>query len=233
MTPLRRFAALLASLAAPGFILGVLLFGLAAPAQAANIVVTTCNAANLRAAINSATAAAGGLVTFACPGGAHTFTITQTQSISRDVTIDGGGVITISGGDSDRIFNVPDSEKATLLNLTLERGSAAEGGALAVTGFAVISHVTFLNNAAALSGGGAVVIFSQGRADISQSDFLSNTAPEGGAIASAGHLNVDHSDFTGNSAPTGGAIREAAGVASVSGSTFTGNLSQFGGAINA
>ena len=225
----RRLAAIVASLGASGFVLGVLLVGLAAPAQAANIVVNPCTVANLRAAIISATASTGGLVTFACPGGAHTFTVTGTQSLSRAVTIDGGGVITISGGDTDRIFSVPDSEKATLLNLTLAHGSAAQGGALSVAGLAVITNVTFISNAATI--GGALAVFTQGRADISLSHFISNTATKGGAIASTGHLTIDQSDFTGNSAPNGGAISQG-GVASVSGSTFTGNLGQFGGAIN-
>src|SRR5260221_1215990 len=175
---LRRLAAIVASLAAPSFVLGVLLFGLAAPAQAANVVVTTCNAANLRAAIISATATTGGLVTFACPGGAHTFTITQTQNISRAVTIDGGGVITISGGATDRIFNVPAPEKATLLNLTLFKGSASQGGALTVSDLAVITNVTFISNTAAHAGG-AIAVTALGTAEIYCSHFFSNS----------GHIN--------------------------------------------
>lgn len=39
----------------------------------------------------------GGTVIFNC-GGAATITVTTTETISADTTVDGGGVITISGG---------------------------------------------------------------------------------------------------------------------------------------
>jgi predicted outer membrane repeat protein len=205
-TPRRRFIALASSIAAPLLVLAFLLFGLPAPAQAANVVVNNCTTANLRAAIDTATVVNGGLVTFNCPGGAHTFTFTQTQVLSHDVTIGGGGVITVSGGDTDRIFSVPSAQKATLLNLTLAHGQSSQGGALSVTGLVVINNVTFLHNAS--SGfGGAIAVLNLGTANISGSHFFSNTAAaNGGAIYSNGELAVDGSFFTQNTAPIGGAI---------------------------
>ena len=231
-SPLRRLVALAASLAAPCLVLAGLLLGLPATAQAANIVVSTCTAANLHAAILSATVTNGGLVTFACPGGAHTFTLTQTQTISRAITIDGGGVITISGGNSVRLFNVPAPEKATLLNLTLARGSASSGGALSVSGLAVITNVTFISNVAT-SAGGAILINGSGTADIYTSHFYSNTASVGGAIDSQGGLGLAGSYFFRNFAVDGGALDLFGGVAVVADSQFVSNTSEFGGAIDA
>ena len=46
-----------------------------------------------------------GTVTFNC-GGAATITVTSTKTISADTTIDGGSLITISGGHSVGVFSV-------------------------------------------------------------------------------------------------------------------------------
>ena len=135
----RRFVALAASITAPLLVLAVLLFGLPAPAQAANVVVYNCTPTGLRAGILAA--GSNGVVTFDCTIGGPTITLTQTQEISQGVTIDGGGVITISGGDTTRIFSVPAVQKATLLNLSLAHGHASDGGAVNVVGVLVASHV--------------------------------------------------------------------------------------------
>ena len=48
---------------------------------------------------------------------------TLTKTIAADTTIDGGGLITISGGNSVRVFSVVDSGvKFTVENLTIANG---------------------------------------------------------------------------------------------------------------
>jgi len=72
-----------------------------------------------------------GTVTFSC-GGAATIAVTNTKTISADTTIDGGSLITISGGNSVTAFNVEGLKTAvtfTVQNLTIANGnSAGEGG---------------------------------------------------------------------------------------------------------
>ncbi|MEP7355796.1 MAG: choice-of-anchor Q domain-containing protein [Anaerolineales bacterium] len=230
MTPLpRRLIAILAGTAAPLLLLALLLLAMPAPAQAASVVVHDCTPAGLRAELNAA--ADSSLVTFDCTSGSPTFNFTQTQTISRDVTIDGGGVITFSGGFAVRILSVPFAEKATLLNLSLEHARSGIGSAVSVAGRLVVTDVTFLNNFSAL-GGAAVGVLALGTAEIHHSHFYTNTASlEGGAIYTAGDLAVYQSDFFGNSSDAGGALAQVGGTAVVAGSAFISNSAQYGGAI--
>jgi hypothetical protein len=74
----------------------------------------SCTNAALDAALQG-----GGLVTFNCGGPATIDITTDTadgERITADTIIDGGGVITISGGDVRRVFSVYDAD-FTLRNL--------------------------------------------------------------------------------------------------------------------
>jgi photosystem II stability/assembly factor-like uncharacterized protein len=66
-----------------------------------------------------------GTVTFNCGPDPATITVTSRKTISTDTTIDGGGLITISGGGTVGVFAVHDSGvKFTVQNLTIARGVA-------------------------------------------------------------------------------------------------------------
>ena len=70
-------------------------------------MVGTGTAASCTDAALNAALAGGGLVTFDC-GGPATIDIstgTGTKTIAADTTIDGGGLITISGGNTVRVFS--------------------------------------------------------------------------------------------------------------------------------
>ena len=69
-------------------------------------------------------------MTFNC-GGAATITVTSTKTISADTTIDGGSLITISGGNSVGVFSVNTGVKFTVQNLTIANGSSAAASAAA------------------------------------------------------------------------------------------------------
>jgi hypothetical protein len=93
-----------------------------APSAQAEGVVSTCDEASLRTALNS-----GGLVTFACSG-MITLTLTSggTITVSSDTTIDGSGQnVTISGGNHTGVFSVPLGVKLNLKRLTIAGGSGA------------------------------------------------------------------------------------------------------------
>ena len=166
-------------------------------ARAAGVVGTGTAASCTDAALN-AVLAGGGLVTFNC-GGPATINIstgTGTKTISADTTVDGGGLITISGGDSVRVFSVPVSVQFTVHNLRIAAGHSENGGGI-------------LNN-----GGGALTV--------TNSTFTSNSAGAGGAILGLrGSVIVTNSTFTDNSADTGGGI--VSSTLTVTSSTFTGN----------
>src|SRR5262245_4142175 len=65
-----------------------------------------------------------GAVTFDC-GDTATIVVTSTKTISADTTIDGGGMTTISGGRTVRVFWVNSGVTLTVQELTVANGLAA------------------------------------------------------------------------------------------------------------
>ncbi len=187
----------------------------------------------------------GGAVNFNCGGAPVTIVVTGTKTIASNTQIDGGGLITISGGNTKQIFSVQSGATLTLTGITLANGNsgALQGGAIsiAIGGTATITTSTFLNNTSSFDSvaagipGGAGAIYNAGALNISGSTFSGNTATgpggDGGAILSNGSVTISNSTFYGNSAVTdgtggtGGAIRidGGAGSNSITNVTFSNN----------
>jgi len=233
----RRLTGLAVSLALPLAALAIVLFGLPAPARAANIVVHNCSPTGLRAAVLAAND--GDLITFLCTIGNPTIVLTQTQVLSHDVTLDGGNAITITGGGTDRILSITAGHTATVTHLALSHGFAPEGSAINVFGAVVVDDVTFFDNLASsinVITGGAVSLHNAS-AIVNNSRFISNSAQSGahfswgGAIGGTGALTVSHSLFTANTADIGGAIFLNAQSGWIADSTFITNGAVIGGAL--
>src|SRR5207253_6805127 len=120
--------------------------------------------------------------------GAATITVTSTKIISMDTTIDGGSVITVSGGNAVGIFVVTNGIMFTVQNLTIANGSAS----------GPISD-------------GSAIFNDRGTVTVTNSTFSGNFAREGGAIfTNSGTVTVTNSTFSGNTASDmGGAIDSA------------------------
>src|SRR2546426_732393 len=91
-------------------VLALLVFAMfgATSSAFACVVGAGTSASCTEAALNACLPGGGsfdGTVTFAC-GGAATITVTSTKIISADTTIDGGSVVTISGGGTVMVFIV-------------------------------------------------------------------------------------------------------------------------------
>ena len=130
------------------------------------------------------------------------------------ITINGGGKIQLSGGNSNRLFVVDYGAIATLKNMTLEDGYVSGG--------------TFGN-------GGALYIYGHGNVQLIRCDFESNfTTGDGAAISNDGTLKASYCSFSNNQADIdGGAIfNDSAGTLTVSGSRFLDNSATLGGAID-
>jgi predicted outer membrane repeat protein len=202
--------------------------GWVTPARADIDHVTNCtdgDAGSLRAVVNAA--ANGDTVVFDvdCTGVGQITVSTEILVTDKAVTIDGTGhQITISGGDTTRIFNGGHGGTLTLNHLTLTHGAAGDGGAIAVTGSVTLIDTTVSDSSASNTGGGAVGIFG-GTLVVQRSTFIGNTAPKlGGAIWSNGSpATIETSTFTQNQSGEGGAIGINAGLLTVSRSTFVGN----------
>jgi hypothetical protein len=235
-------------------VLGVAVFvtNTASTAWGAGVVGTgtaaSCTDADLNAAL-----AGGGLVTFNCGPDPVTIDIskgTGTKTISADTTIDGGGLITISGGNAVRVFSINCGTisdcgvNVTVENLTIANGhcpGAPGGGGIYNTGRSlIVTNSTFTGNSCPV--GGAIANFNgSGSLTVTNSTFADNVGIVGidsigaGIYNDAGVVTVANSTFTGNGSSVapgqGGGIYNDTGSLTVSNSTFTGNSASMGGGI--
>ena len=228
--PMTRFVALSALLVATLAI---------APSAIACVVGTgtsgTCTEPGLNNCLPGG-ASFDGTVSFNC-GGAATIAVSSTKVIGRDVTIDGGGLITISGRNGFGVFAVPLLTRFTVENLTIANGYSQKGAAIDSMGTLTVTDSVFSGNNA-FGGGGAILVEMGSTASVTNSTFSTNASTdasraEGGAIYNFGSLIVTNCTFSGNSASIGGgAILNAySGNATVANSSFSNNRSGMGGAI--
>jgi hypothetical protein len=119
-------------------------------------VVQACDEASLRAAI-----AQGGTVSFGCSG---TITLTQAITIHTNVAIVGfGALVTLSGENKTRLFNVSPGVELRIHSLELIRGIATNGGAIFNDGGSlVLESVTFTGHNATPMVPGSSLIFGRG-----------------------------------------------------------------------
>jgi hypothetical protein len=234
---LRRAVALSLSISLPMLGLAVLLLGVATPARASNIVVNDCSATGLRAKVLAAND--GDVITFNCTLGSPLIVLTHTQVLSHSITLDGGSAITLTGGGTSRILTITAGHTATLANLALTHGRAAQGSAINVLGSVVVDNVTFFDNVGSSANpitGGAISLHNA-RATVSNSRFISNSAQSagdiswGGAIGGTGALSVSHTLFFANHADIAGAIFLNGSAGWIGDSTFITNSAIIGGAI--
>ena len=155
--------------------------------------------------------------------------------ITNNLTINGRGAVTISGGGVTRVFAFGTGSTGVLSGLTLCNANAGDGGAISNAGTLVVSDCVLTNNYASRGGG----VFSSGPLTLINSLIVSNHASGGpgagggGAYCTNG-LTVAGSSFIGNVATAGsdgGAVR-CSGLLTVTGSAFSGNSADgSGGAV--
>lgn len=199
------------------------LFLAAKPAQGAGVVGSGTPSSCTEAALETALAG-GGSVSFNC-GGSHTIAIANPKLIENNTIIDGGGQITLSGGNVSRLFHVQNGASLTLQNMTLENGySGTDGGAVYVERLSTLTLTNSAINNSTAANGGAIALNGWGSSD------------------AGGTLIVTNSSFSGNQSTAnaipgggngGGALYITGGsTATVSGSTFSNNQSVNGGGIH-
>lgn len=179
----------------------------------------------------------GGAVTFNCGPSPHTIVITQ-QVIAADVIIDGGGLITLSGNDTERHFFAGPGYALTLRNITLSNGhSAVGGGSIEATGSQVTLENVRLTNNAAAGYGGAIAAEVDSLVTVRNSVVENNSAPNGAGIwvSGSGSLQVIDSRISGNSSATSGITAGggvyALGVVTLTGAIVNGNQALDGGGL--
>jgi hypothetical protein len=162
----------------------------------------SCTAAALASA-----ASGGGNVTFNCGANPHTITLTGQITLTSATTIDGGGKITLSGGNSTRLFFNNSGALLTVRNMTLRDGYSNDNiGGSALRGSYRssfnVQNVQFINNVANASpaggnaGGGAIWLHG-GTLTVNGATFSGNQAINGsGGAIHALLSNVEINDAT-------------------------------------
>jgi predicted outer membrane repeat protein len=212
--------------------------------QAAGVVGTGTPASCTQTALTTALAG-GGTVTFNC-GGAATILVISQIPITQNTVIEGGGLITITGGLTTRLFDVTGSLTSLTLNdLILDSFFSAgsgggNGGAIRSVGTLALNNVTIRFSQTNGCGG---AIYSDGTLIISNSTFGNNTGVlAGGAICTGlpptNRLQVTNSSFNSNKTTdvvlgSGGAIYVSGPIAeaSIIDSFFLNNSAKLGGGL--
>jgi len=172
----------------------------------------------------AAAAATGGVITFDCGPSPTTITVTSTIVLAKETVIDGGGLVTLSGGGTTRIlyldsdYNTP-TPRLVVQRLAFRDGSApaagvdtAQGGGAIYRdgGSLTVIDCQFDGNHAPATGqdvaGGAIYAFGGGDTIIAGSTFTNNAASDGGAIGSLnGDVTIINTTIANNAATgTGG-----------------------------
>ncbi len=179
----------------------------------------SCTAAALADA-----AGAGGVIVFDCGADPVTIELGSVVTVTHESVLDGGGLVTLDGGGTDRILYLDSGYDQTGPRLTVQRltfvnGSAPAGGEDTAQGGGAIYRdggsltvidCRFENNRAPSPGqdiaGGAIYGFGGGETVVAGSTFDRNQASDGGAIGSLNSdLTIINSLLGGNQATgTGG-----------------------------
>ncbi|MCP4544082.1 MAG: CSLREA domain-containing protein [Chloroflexi bacterium] len=181
-------------------------------------------AGSLRQAISDA--CAGGQIDFSLTLPA-TITLTSGElSIDKNLAIQGPGrdLLTVSGNDASRVFNIGASGVVTITGLMVRDGSATTGGGIYSSGNLHLEDAHVFDNSATMHGGG-VYVWS-GSTTLIGTQVVSNSTSEngGGVFVGSGSATMTGMQVVSNSASSGGGLCiSSGGEVSISGTTFYSN----------
>lgn len=229
---MKRLSTILAPLEA---VLAIVIFALPATAQAGTLIVTQVGdsgAGSLRAAIVSANASPGADRIEFADGVEGTLSLASALPVLEgELVIAGPGadLITVSGGDIVRVFEIAAGATVDIEQLTIAHGSALSGGGISNQGTLNLSQCALIENSAPNGLGGGIDNFG-GSLNVVDCRIAGNSADTGGGIANDGTLVIVETSIVGNASVLGGGI-DNAGTAVVMDSTLSGNVADFGGGI--
>jgi uncharacterized repeat protein (TIGR01451 family) len=168
----------------------------------------------------------------ACDGSTITFDMNQVVSpitltsgellIEKNLTIQGPGanLLTVSGNNASRVFNIQPSQTVIISGLTITSGNSVnDGGGIVNSGTLGLTECAVTNSSSTGSGGG-VVNTAGATMTITGSTLTGNTAPVGAGVANGGGLTILNSTISANN---GRGFTNSAGTATIINSTISGN----------
>jgi parallel beta-helix repeat protein len=170
--------------------------------------------------------------TITLPSGQLELTGTSGTTI---ITGPGAKLLTVSGNNASRIFEV-EGASAAISGLTITGGQADRGAGLLNQGGTVsVTGVTFSGNTASDQGGGVDTQFS-GTTTLTACTISGNTTTNhaGGGLANlySGSATLTNCTISGNSAPTGGGLYNNTGTLTLTNCTVSHNTAQSGGGLS-
>ena len=207
------------------------------PSAAATLTVTNTSDSgpgSLRNAIQ--TANPGDTIQFNLP---NPSTITLTSGpliINTSLTITGPGAtqLAVNGNHNSTVFSMSLGSTVTISGLTIQNGTAVDGGGIANFATLTVLNSTLSGNSASFFGGG---IYNTGMLTVMNSTLSGNSATDasggGGGIENTfdNKLTVTNSTLSGNSAVLQGGGIDNSGTITIVNSTLTGNSASSGGGI--
>jgi CSLREA domain-containing protein len=192
-------------------------------------------------------------------GGTITLASQLNVNAAGPLVIDGEGTITVSGGDTARVFSVNSGADLKLERVSIIKGLAENGGGIYNSGSVTLLKSVIANNSAVGNYTGGAGIYNTGTVNVIDSILASNYTYYhiGGAIYNLGQVTINNSKLGGNGAyHDGGAIYNSGtltildstldnnhvdyngggiynfGTLSLVNSTLTGNSALYGGGLN-
>jgi hypothetical protein len=201
--------------------------------SSANVTLVSCLTNPI--VVSNADSGAGSLrqaIIDACDGSTITFDVNQVVSpitltsgellINKNLTINGPGanLLTISGNNASRVFNIQAAMTAEISGLSITNGNtASDGGGIVNHGTLTLSASGVANSSSPGSGGGIVNV-GGATMTINGSTITGNTSPVGAGIANGGALTIVNSTISANN---GIGFTNSAGTATITNSTISGN----------
>jgi len=154
----------------------------------------------------------------------------ELSSTSTAESIDGPGaaVVTVSGNNAVRVFQVDSGVTAALSGLTISGGSTSgDGGGIWNGGTLAITNSTITGNSAADGGG----IENTGMMTVANSTIANNsTSGNGGGIDNIGTVTITSSTLAANSAGSGGGVYNSGTLTTVNATIAYNSAASYGDA---
>lgn len=190
----------------------------------------SCTEAAFNTALAIVLASGDGVLSFNCGGSASIIFTSQKEIVNSNfVLIEGGGQITLSGGNSTRLFHVANAN-FYLSNITLTNGNSGSGygGAILLENNSSVDirNSTIQNNQS--NGWAGSAIFAHGTADIALHDSTvqNNHTSSYGAINSTGPVTITDSFLWNNHSDAGGGALSVGGNVIIQNSELYGNRAE-------
>jgi hypothetical protein len=157
--------------------------------------------------------------------------LASTVDIDINLTIDGpgAGVMSLNGGNATGVLLVASGAVATISGLTIEEGSATDGGGIDNSGTLTLTNSVVAHNSGIYGGG----IYNNGTLNVTDTTLSYNHGAPGyggGIYNSGGTATVIDSTLAVNTADVAGGVENVnGGTVSITNSTLSGNWTGLNG----